>query len=112
MPHEVIIFTNFITIRRKLWIFYECPISECVQFLCSDITTHTRNSAELEFGVTGVDHPNYITLGLTHTPKGVPTPKQGFGIDPRLDAVTIRVPAASSEDYRPQVILKFQFQHS
>ena len=69
-----------------------CPV------FCSDITTHTRKSAELEFGVTGVDHPNYITLVPTHTPMGVPHPKQGFGIDPRLDAVTIRVPAAFRED--------------
>ena len=37
---------------------------------------------------------------------------QGFGIDPRLGAATLRAPAASKEDFHPQVILKFQLHNS
>ena len=36
----------------------------------------------------------------------------GFGIDSRIDAATLRAPAASREDSRPQAILKFQPRNS
>ena len=39
-------------------------------------------------------------------------PLGGFGINPRLDAATLRVLAASKEDSRPQAIVKFQTRNS
>ena len=59
-----------------------------------------RNSAELEFGLTGG------SLWQPHRPQDQPAPPGGFGIDPRLGAAALRAPAASKEDYRPQAILK------
>ena len=45
---------------------------------------------------------------MTTTPPPGPTrTPRGFGIDPRLGEATLRVPAASKEDSRPQTILKF-----
>ena len=46
---------------------------------------------------------------MTTTPPPGPTrtPRE-VGIDPRLCAATLRAPAASKEDSRPQAILKFQ----
>ena len=44
---------------------------------------------------------------MTTTPPPGPTRTPGgFGIDPRLGAAALRVPAASREDFRPQAILK------
>ena len=60
-----------------------------------------RNSAELEFGLTGG------SLWQPHRPQDQPASPGGFGIDPRLGAATLRAPAASKEDSRPQAILKF-----
>ena len=59
-----------------------------------------RNSAELEFGLTGG------SLWQPHCPQDQPALPGGFGIDPRLGAATLRAPAASKEDYRSQAILK------
>ena len=44
----------------------------------------------------------------TTLPPGPTRNPGGFGIDPRLGAATLRAPAASKEDIRPQAILKFQ----
>ena len=41
-----------------------------------------------------------------------PHPQRGFGIDPRLDAATLRAPAASKEDSHRHAILKFQPRNS
>ena len=59
-----------------------------------------RNSADLEFGLTGG------SLWQPHRPQDQPAPPEGFGIDPRLGAAALRAPAASKVDYRPQAILK------
>ena len=44
----------------------------------------------------------------TTPPQYQPAPPGGFGIDPRLGAASLRVPAASKEDSRSQAILKSQ----
>ena len=64
-------------------------------------TTKVRNSAELEFGLTG------DPFWQPHRPQDQPAPPGGFGLDPRLGAAATRAPAASREDSRPQAILKF-----
>ena len=55
--------------------------------------------AELEFGLERGPYDNYTN------PKTNPHPK-GFGINPRLGAVSTRALAAFEEDYRLQTILK------
>merc|ERR1711928_193673 len=62
---------------------------------------HARNSAELEFGLTGV-------LMTTTPPHDQPAPPGWCRIDPGLGLAATRVPAASRENSRPQAILKFQ----
>ena len=43
----------------------------------------------------------------TTLPQEQPSPPEGFRIDPRLGAATLRAPAVSREDFCPQAILKF-----
>ena len=43
----------------------------------------------------------------TTPPPGPIRPLEGFGIDPRIGAATLRAPAASIVDFHPQAILKF-----
>ena len=66
-------------------------------------TTHARNLAELEFGLTRILFDNH-TAPMTNLS---PSVRSGCaGIDPGLGAATTRVPAASREDSRSQAILK------
>ena len=63
-----------------------------------------RNSADLEFGLTGG------SIWQPHRPQDQPAPLGGFGIDPRLGAAALKAPAAYKDDSRPQAILKLQSQ--
>ena len=69
-------------------------------------TTDARNSADLEFSLTGG------SLWQQHCPKDQPAPPGGLGIDPRIGAAALRTPAASWEDSRPHAILKLQPRNS
>ena len=65
-----------------------------------------RKSADLEFGLTGG------SLWQPHCPQDQPASQEGFVIDPRLGAASLRALAASKEDSRPHAILKFQHRNS
>ena len=69
-------------------------------------STDARNSAELEFGLTG-GFP-----WQPHSLQDQPAPPEGFGIDPRLGEAALRAQAASKEDSRPHAILKLQPRNS
>ena len=60
-----------------------------------------RGFRQSEFGMTGVLMTTTLPLGASRT-SGV------LGIDPGPGEAASRVPVASSEEYRPQVILKLQ----
>ena len=52
------------------------------------------------------------TFWQVHRPKDQPASPDGFGIDPRLDAITARAPAASGEASGPQAMLKLYYPSS